>query len=227
LAIENVLPCSSSIIVDRTVFESSPSSLPVRCCYFNAQCLTNKFDDLRTHIALRQEVGIFCISETWLNDSHEKALFYGCQSYEIFRSDRDANQRLHGGVAALVRPNLHPKILESNCFNGDCECLWLRVDSGPSHVVLGIIYRRPDSTAKSDKDLIKKIKAYAEQPEDVILVGDFNLPALFPRKPENASKERKFAKLIDDYGFNQLVDEPTRNNSMLDMHCKKISTLNA
>jgi hypothetical protein len=55
--------------------------------------------------------------------------------------------------------------------------------------------------------------------ENIILVGDFNMPHISWNSPENTTgaKEISFLELMDDYFLSQLNNKPTRRNNVLDL----------
>jgi hypothetical protein len=177
----------------------------------------NKFSDLSAFINCHEDLDAIFISETWLKCDKQQpnSLFPSLGKYNIFRSNRIL--RGHGGVAALIRPELNPVELEAVSFRGLCECLWISISNKSSKITLGLIYRSQSSDEQSDKSLLESIEKYSKLKSDLVLVGDFNLPGAFNGPTEQTARFANFTDLFADYGLVQLVDFPTRQSNTLDL----------
>jgi hypothetical protein len=189
----------------------------VKCAYFNAQCLTNKFDDLAAFIGSHSEFSLFAISETHLTSDHQDTLFRNLGDLQILRSDRST--RTHGGVTVLAKPELNPQLIRAASFNGFCEVLWIQISVNAQQMKVGVVYRSPSSSAEADNALRKELSDELKSDQHVVLVGDFNLPGLYPN-PSTCS----VAKYLDiyqtfcDFGMQQYVTCAThKDGNILDL----------
>jgi hypothetical protein len=153
------------------------------------------------------------LTETHLSSDDPDELFTRFKNFNVFRSDRVGRE--DGGVAAMVRNGLNTEIISQSSFDGFCEVLWIKIET----VLFGVVYRTPSTNLrdKYNEDLRKDISKHCDRGDDTVLVGDFNLPGLYPVVGQ---PKRAYAKLYNrfcDYGFTQLVDSPTRGENILDL----------
>ena len=116
-----------------------PLSRPLKCLYMNARSICDKIDCLEATLSDKAEADLILISETFLTPDHPDSLFNRFSNYTLLRSDRIG--RSHGGVAALVRVDLDPEVIDTFSNDGVCEGLWFKISS----VLFGVIYRSPSS----------------------------------------------------------------------------------
>ncbi|RMC03709.1 hypothetical protein DUI87_19701 [Hirundo rustica rustica] len=99
------------------------------------------------------------------------------------------------------------------------ECLWLRIKgkANKADILLGISYGSPNKEEEVDK-------LFYKQPENVsgssvlVLVGEFNLPDIcWELNTAEKRQSRTFLECMEDNFLSQLVGEPTRGRTMLDL----------
>ena len=167
--------------------------------------LSPKIDELR-EVAKQIEVGLICITETWLRRHiHDNVVeIYG---YNIVRRDRYQD---HGGVCMYVKNGIEYELL-SALANNDHEVIWLKLKpvSLPRRkpcIILCNLYLPPKG---NDQDLINYLYESLTKIEarftncGTIILGDFN-------KLNNSRIKNSF-KLC------QIVKFPTRGPSSLDL----------
>ena len=130
---------------------------------------------------------VFCLTETWLNESHLDAEVY-IDGYSIIRQDRIRKKaktgRSSGGVALYIRDDhaISAEVLLSYS-NGVIESLGIHLKS--LNLILITVYRSPDNMQhrSSNKEFnlylneLKKLLISLPSPTpDILLLGDFNLP---------------------------------------------------
>ena len=92
---------------------------------------------------------------------------------------------------------------------------WCDVKIENENTLIGICYRCPSSNKLSDEALFELIsKASCDK---IMLLGDFNFSELDWKKPETLDDSHSFLKCINDNFLVQHVDEPTRENNILDL----------
>ncbi|TRZ12815.1 hypothetical protein HGM15179_014306 [Zosterops borbonicus] len=99
------------------------------------------------------------------------------------------------------------------------ECLWVRIKGRANKVdiVLGVCYRPPNQEEEVDNLFYKQLETVSGS-SALVLVGDFNLPDIcWELNTAEKRQPRKFLECIDDNFLSQLVSEPTRGETMLDL----------
>ena len=178
--------------------------------YFNAQCLTNKIDDL-IFLTSNNDFDIILVTETWIDQNFNPALLNSIP-YQPFYCIRTG--RIHGGCLALISPNISTSFISENSFGGGyIESLWLKIKVRDSVLKLCLAYRSPDSDSISDDLFIDQIYNNCDT-TDIILAGDFNLPHFHDRNP--SPTDRKYIEVFSSCGLVQMIQKPTRENNILD-----------
>jgi hypothetical protein len=191
---------------------------PLRFLVANVRSIRNKTDDLEALLAEESDPfdGVF-LTETHLNADDPDEIFNQFRNYNVFRSDRV--ERQDGGVAALVRHGLNTEVISQSSFEGYSETLWIKVES----VLFGVVYRTPSASLGDpqgfsyNKNLLKDISKHCDRGDDTVLVGDFNLPGLYPVVGRPKRAYVKMYNKFSEYGFVQLVESPTRGENILDL----------
>ena len=150
------------------------------------------------------QLQIICITESHLLN-HIKDSFLSIPHFNMYRSDAAGSTYKHG-VCAYVHESLHVDTIETPMPN----LLSFRLSSSNIHIV--VVYRPPSNTSSVNTELVQHIYALCESRE-VILLGDFNLPALdwLPSGPLTTYPplERSFLDVFDSLGLHQWVHDPT------------------
>uniref|UniRef100_K7F1R0 Endonuclease/exonuclease/phosphatase domain-containing protein n=1 Tax=Pelodiscus sinensis TaxID=13735 RepID=K7F1R0_PELSI len=137
--------------------------------------------------------------------------------YKIYRKDRAG--RVDGGVALYVKDNVESneiKILsESTC---SIESLWIEIPcSNNKKLAVGIYYRPPDQDSDTDIEMLREIRE-ATKIKNSIIMGDFNYPHIdWIHVTSGREPEIKFLNGLNDCFLEQLVQEPTRGEAILDL----------
>ncbi|RMB92333.1 hypothetical protein DUI87_31207 [Hirundo rustica rustica] len=115
--------------------------------------------------------------------------------------------------------------LEENCLprietNEDgVERLWVRIKgkANKADVLLGVCYRPPNQEEEVDNLFYKQLKNVSGSSARV-LVGDFKLPdTCWELHTAERRQSRKFLECMEDNFLSQLMGEPTRGGTMLDL----------
>jgi len=137
--------------------------------------------------------------------------------YRLLRKDRPTRQG--GGVALYVREQL--EYIEF-CLRADeerVENLWVRIKGQPhmGDVIVSVYYRPPDQEEEVDEAFYKQLKV-PSQSLALVLMGDFNhLDIRWEDHTARHMQCRRFLQSIDDNFLMQVVEEPTRKGTLLDL----------
>ena len=161
---------------------------------------------------------LFCAVETWLNKDIPDGLF--CPNdYSVVRFDRLTRG---GGVALFLHKSLNYNVVTVPNDFADIElvCVDILCTDQPCRVIA--YYRQPGFGVDAVDYVFKSIQCFQKlcaTSKHVVILGDFNLPDLdwnFYHGPDNIIYNL-FCKFINTYGLSQFVQEPTRNNNILDL----------
>ncbi|TRZ08332.1 hypothetical protein HGM15179_018775 [Zosterops borbonicus] len=178
--------------------------------YTNARSMGNKQEELEAMVQ-QQSYDVVAITETWWDDSHSWST--ALDVYKLFRRDRKG--RRGGGVALYIKKAFYAIDIETNRV----ECLWVRIKgkANKADIVLGVCYHPPNQEEEVDNLFYKQLENVSGS-SALVLVGDFNLPDIC-WEPNTAEKKqsRKVLECMEDNFLLQLVGEPTRGRTMLDL----------
>ena len=160
---------------------------------------------------------IIAVTETFLSDEILNTEIVN-GDYSVFRRDRN---RHGGGILLLVKSSI-PAVRRHD-LETTCELLWVEIHK----TLFGVFYRPPNSPP----EYIDQLRYSMERMHDtkpVILCGDFNIPevdwcTLSLLRPSVSGN--RICEIALDYSLLQMVLEPTRGNSILDLVFTSISDL--
>ena len=135
----------------------------------------NKLQDLEYEISENNDLFISALIETWLNNLHDNSIFDFCRNFQIYKSDHE--NCLHGGVMIFINSSISSIKFFSKSFQGYIEILGIKSFINKLPLYFIIIYRSPNSYLIDDECVNFLINQNFDN--DIILVGDFNLPGLF------------------------------------------------
>ncbi|EYC16425.1 hypothetical protein Y032_0033g2652 [Ancylostoma ceylanicum] len=164
------------------------------------------------------------ITETWLSTKFSDSDISCNLPYIVLRKDRVVKKG--GGVCALIHEQV---IFEHIKFDSKLACDVLAFDIYPeaaSRHRFILVYRPPASNIHEDKELISLLEDLSSTACEVTILGDLNLSDIewSSMKTRNSSSA-EFLALFNSLGLNQLVDSPTRGNSILDVILSSSSSL--
>ena len=142
------------------------SKLKIAC--LNVRSLYNKVDQLHVLVDNHQ-FDIVCVNETWLDDSIDNAEI-SIPSYSIVRKDRNRNG---GGVCFYVKDTIQYRF-ENDQFGNAIESLWLSVKQKHYYLVIGTIYRPPNSNSEYHSNILNEIQRAKDFSEHVLVLGDLS-----------------------------------------------------
>ena len=190
----------------------------LKVIFSNVRSITNKFDEF---YALVEDVkpSIIGVTETWLNDSYSDAEF-AIPNYILYRQDRaDTVRGIGGGVLLYIKQDLN-SVQREDLQGAFTNYVWCEVQVGGagfkrSQLLIGVVYRSPNSTSANDQLLFNIINGVSSQ--DTIIMGDFNYPDISWDDGTAGAKGRDFFNLLQDAFLHQHVLFPTRGDNILDL----------
>ena len=172
-------------------------------------------------------------------EEHQADIVVGCEShldnsfsnYEIFPSQYIVvrKDRCIGGGGVFLALKSHLTFVEEPSFYGNAEMVWVKLCLNKYQpIFVCSLYRPPGSSPESLielNDILTTIHEGSVSPA-IILAGDFNLPDLkfedgigyVNRNPTYGYETNSlFVEMMNNYGFEQFVTQPTREDHILDL----------
>ncbi len=181
------------------------------CACWNVRSLEPKLDEIRI-IVKSNSLDVLAINETWLNESYTDSELE-IKGFNLIRKDRIG--RPGGGVCFYIKEQLKYKVLSD--INSGIESLWLEIEGGKDKLILGTIYRPPDTDNRYYESMLDEIEKAKNINENVLLLGDLN----FNYKIDETLSKNPIKYIEDIYDMRQLVNSPTRvtmeTSSLLDV----------
>ena len=169
------------------------------------------------------KIDVLILSESKLDQTIPNNLIMIPGYHEPLRHDRELNGRHGGGVLMYIAENLafqHKQEFQSSMF----EHVWADVRINDRIYAINALYRPPNESANDHQlflqtadNILNQLNDYEKAAYKIIL-GDLNFgnsyctdPILIPKQLDS-----KASDLFSSYGFQQLIDIPTRvtENSM-------------
>jgi hypothetical protein len=184
---------------------------------FNARSIMNKLSELSAFLST-YDPDCIGITESWLSNDIPNSLIADSCSYSVFRKDRCSRG---GGVCVLFKNNKNLAISQIN-MPSEFTCLEILAidvcDSVSPPYRITIAYRPPNYDSLENELFFSALNYLAKSCARFCLLGDLNLPDfnwdlfIYP----NSVLYNCAADFVCDNGLEQLVDQPTRGDSILD-----------
>ncbi|GAB0180245.1 hypothetical protein GRJ2_000489800 [Grus japonensis] len=184
----------------------------LKCIYINERGMGNKQEELEA-IVQQENYDIVAITEIWWDDLHNWSA--AMDGYKLFRRDRQG--RRGSGVALYSRVCFD--CLELDDGDERVECLWVRIrgKTNKADIMVGVCYRPPNQDEEADEIFYKQLGEVSRSPA-LVLVEDFNLPDIcWKYNTAERKQSRRFLQFVEDNFLTQLVSEPTREGTQLDL----------
>ena len=188
-----------------------------KIAHYNINSITadNRIETL-TDLCKTLNIHILILTETKLDETIPNNIILLDGFHEPIRHDRELNGRNGGGCMIFIAETLtykHQINRQSNHF----EHLWVDVQTDNKILAVNCFYRPPNETAEDHDFFLKTaeqiLKNLSEYRADVkVISSDLNfgncycVEPILPPKPLDKSAPQLFSS----YGFNQLIDIPTR-----------------
>lgn len=187
--------------------------------HFNARSLSQNSDSISSYLhALKHKFSIIGISETWLSD--ETSSQYNIEDYNFLSCNR--NDRQGGGVGLYINNQLNFTRLTDIEINDDniCQSIFIEIKLDQRNIIVGIIYRPPNSNQNSFLDYIENTLNKTNNPSKLMyILGDININ-LF--NTEICSITNDYYQTMTSYSFYPTILKPTRitnHTATLIDHC--------
>ena len=123
-----------------------------------------------------------------------------------------------GGIAIFCKASLCPV---NNCIAYiDVQYIHLKINSKiPFNIIC--VYRPPNCNAISHEQICKLFDITQQNSNSSIIIGDFNLPNFNCKEYTFPSYPKSYALLYNSIiknSISQLINNPTRNNNIIDLH---------
>ena len=179
-----------------------------------------------------QNPDIICGCESHIDSSYFNAEIFPT-TYTVLRKDRVEGA---GDVFLCITENLG--VSEEPELNVTAEIIWAKVSlSKRSPIYVCSFYRPPDRSTDPIVQLGSSLNILIcrfTSLSNIIVMGDFNLPSInwldgcgriISNPNYGVGLNKLFLDLINDIGFNQFVDTPTRNNNILDLVLSTLTSI--
>ena len=178
--------------------------------YANARSIGNKVDMLHMEVA-NKAYDVVVLVETHLDSSIADGEYFPA-NYLVFRRDRMCNGRRGGGVLIAVRDTFKSSLRDD--MLSDSELIFVDISfPNDRKITVGAFYRPPNADTKPLLDMQDVL-------QDLVIIGDFNLPWidwLDVRAACDSANNSLLIDIIQDNFFTQLVNEPTGECNILDL----------
>ena len=184
--------------------------------YSNLDCFLNKKDEIE-NLIIEEKPDILMFTEILdkrkpeITEPELKINDYDC----FHNTDKKSNSESMRGVVTYIKCSLNAKPFIKTDDIAFEECIWQSfVSANNERVLLGNIYRSPNSTTSNTEKLNELLKSPSLNPFDkIILTGDFNYPNLDWEGGWTGTKNETFMESIRDGFWTQHVDQPTRHRA--------------
>ena len=180
--------------------------------YTNADSLRNKLHELKA-TAHNEDLDIICITET-LPKTNRTLDMGGNLNIDSYTNYDVCSGR---GITLFIHERLKSELYQ---FPSDFEeNVWVTIELGQNtKLLVGGIYRSPNSTAINNDKLLKLLKHLEHLRNfNIIIMGDFNYKEVnWKQNTVNAGLQHPASlifHLINDLFLDQMVLEPTRHRS--------------
>jgi hypothetical protein len=177
----------------------------------------NKLVDFN-HLIYSDCIDLVFVTETWLKPNVPNGLLDPDNKFEIIRYDRP--YRVGGGVGILVSKKLN--FCEVTVDDSDLEIKCIDVTCDTKKYRFMNVYRPPGHA--SDKvyymtQLILCLTKLSSVKWPVTIVGDLNCPDIDWRllSAPRDGVQNTFLDFLCEYGFFQMISQPTRINNIVDL----------
>ncbi|MEW8542945.1 MAG: endonuclease/exonuclease/phosphatase family protein, partial [Candidatus Thiodiazotropha sp.] len=201
---------STSSSIDSSVTSVLSQSHHLSFIHYNVQSILHKLDILTAELS---EFDILAFSETWL---HPNILGEELEIPSYSKPERkDRVNDPHGGVLIYIKDTIHYK-RRLDLEPAGNECIWIEIILRNKHILFGVFYRPPNSTAMYHSTIEDSIHLAIDTGiQDVVITGDFNYNLL------SDQTHRKILSLCQQFSLHQCISEPTHysenSSSLIDI----------
>ena len=183
--------------------------------HYNINSITaeGRIDEL-TYISKLLNVGVFVFTESKLDTTIPTNLIQIDGFHDPVRRDRQTNGRDGGGTLIYVSQSLAFK-QRVNLQSENFEHLWVDVIINNKIFVINALYRPPNAEnhelfLDTSEQILISLNSYVA--DNIFITSDLNFGNLYCKELKLSPKplDSTAPDLFQSYGFNQLIDIPTR-----------------
>ncbi len=180
--------------------------------HLNIRSLSSNYDKFIHYLfSLKRDFSVIALSETWLTEASGE--IFKLPNYNVVHNVR--KNRSGGGVSLFIHDDYEFRIrtdlsLKSDKVEVESVFVELFGVSGGRNIIIGVIYRPPDSVIKNFNDsLSSSLDLINKDGKLCYILGDFNIN-LFKHKSETLSGD--FLNVLYSSYFSPLIHKSTRVN---------------
>ena len=193
---------------------------PLRIINMNCQSLVNKKAPF-LNLVDSTKPDVIIATETWFHNDIKDAEYFSA-NYTVHRRDRITTTTGGGLIIAVNSEFISSKeeVLETS----DTELMWVKLNVvGSKSLYVGACYRPKMDDMETLDAIDESLQRIGSDKNVILLGGDFNLPGwdwksnqVRPKSPYPGAHHR-FGEVLNDHGLSQIIQEPTRENNILDL----------
>lgn len=205
---KDVYICESNMSCEYSVAEDVTFVGNLSVLHLNIRSLNKNHDNLKELISTLAKSNVkldfILLCETWLHDMNSGLV--DIDGYKCLTKNRDSTTG--GGIAIYVREHYKPELIKdfSVIVPGQYESLFVKIPMGKKSLLLGELYRVPNSNNNVFQDYVDKI-AVGCRGKNCIIGSDQNLDLL---KHSHHKPTSKFLDGLMDNELIPLIHKPTR-----------------
>ena len=197
-----------------------PSQNNLNICHLNIRSIKahNRLEQLEELITNTHTFPIVALTETHLDGTVTDSEI-NIPNYTIHRKDRNRNG---GGVAIYIHNNLTAtRRLDLEVPN--LEIVWVEIKVDKHKILVGSCYRPPGQRVALVDEFLELLSSSLDKVQDnrlaaISLLGDFNDRCEnWDTNHSHSELGNKLKILLTQHNLFQLIDEPTRDNHVLDL----------
>ena len=168
-------------------------------------------------------ISVLILTETHLDETIPNNIITLSGYHDPIRHDRTNNGRYGGGCMIYISESLTFN-QQHNKQTQQYEHLWVDVMSEGKKIAINCLYRPPIETQESHQNFLETSESILEslsnyQADVKVIMSDLNFGNCYCVSPTLKFKplDHKAPELFSSFGFQQLIDIPTRNRTTLSL----------
>ena len=223
LSNDNILACN---YLDDHLLAKKISRLDKSFIHINARSLWKNYDDVHDliHNTLDSKISIAAITETWINENTPLNMLK-LENYNFVQTSRIGKRG--GGVGFYIRKDVQFKVrTDLNHNYGSFESLFIEALFSDRNVVVGVIYRPPNSSLVTFlNDMSNLVSIINQSKKTCVFLGDFNIDIL---QYDSNSNGTSFVDAMFSDSFMPLITKRTRitdsSSTLIDnIYCNNVN----
>ena len=191
----------------------------MRFYYFNAHSLRSKLLDFH-EVIYSGNYNVICVTETWLDSDFTNGLLDPLSKFVFYRHDRCDVRG--GGVCILIHKDFNslPVNVDYSMNSSDAaEIIACTVLCRKLKITIAVVYLAPNLSSKNFLLSLNQLRNICNRSSNCVILGDFNQPKIDWISPSFLTdlKSNILFYFYTDLGLSQLVNDPTRNENILDL----------